>query len=104
LGFDGSSDSREAVRTVASRAWPEKSAIRVLAILATTISDSPLLPWTPEQAARREADARDRMQKQAEAAVEELLSSGLAATPVITAGDPKLDISPVALSTETTAF
>ena len=29
------------------------------------------------------------MQKQAGAAVEELLSSGLAATPIITAGDPK---------------
>jgi nucleotide-binding universal stress UspA family protein len=62
LGFDGSFDSRAAVHTVASRVWPEKSAIRVLAILAPTISDSPLLPWTPEQVARREADARDWMQ------------------------------------------
>jgi nucleotide-binding universal stress UspA family protein len=89
LGFDSSFDSLAAVRTVASRVWPEKSAIRVLAILAPTISDSPLLPWTPEQVARREADARDWMQKQAEAAAEELRSSGLAATPVVTAGDPK---------------
>jgi len=28
LGFDGSLDARAAVRTIASRAWPEKSAIR----------------------------------------------------------------------------
>jgi nucleotide-binding universal stress UspA family protein len=89
LGFDSSIDARAAVRTVASRTWPEKSAIRVLAVLAPTISDSPLLPWTPEQVARREADAHGWMQKQAEAAVEELRSSGLAATFAIAAGDPK---------------
>jgi nucleotide-binding universal stress UspA family protein len=89
LGFDGSLDARAAVRTITSRAWPEKSAIRVLAVLAPTISDSPLLPWTPEQIAQREASAREWMQKQVEAAAEELCSSGLAVTPVITAGDPK---------------
>jgi nucleotide-binding universal stress UspA family protein len=89
LGFDGSLDARAAVRTIASRAWPEKSVIRVLAVLAPTISDSPLLPWTPEQIAQREASARDWMQKQVEAAAEELRSSGLAVTPVITAGNPK---------------
>jgi nucleotide-binding universal stress UspA family protein len=89
LGFDGSLDARAAVRTIASREWPEKSAIRVLAVLAPTISDSPLLPWTPEQIAQREASAREWMQKQVEAAAEELRSSGLAVTPVITAGDPK---------------
>jgi nucleotide-binding universal stress UspA family protein len=89
LGFDGSLDARAAVRTIASREWPEKSAIRILAVLAPTISDSPLLPWTPEQIAQREASARDWMQKQVEAAAEELRSSGLAVTPVITAGDPK---------------
>jgi nucleotide-binding universal stress UspA family protein len=89
LGFDGSLDALAAVRTIASRTWPEKSAIRVLAVLAPTISDSPLLPWTPEQIAQREASAREWMQKQIEAAAEELRSSGLAVTPVITAGDPK---------------
>jgi nucleotide-binding universal stress UspA family protein len=89
LGFDGSLDAHAAVRTIASRAWPEKSAIRVLAVLAPTISDSPLLPWTPEQVAQREASARDWMQKQVEAAEEELRSSGLTVTSVITAGDPK---------------
>ena len=89
LGFDGSLDARAAIRTIASREWPEKSAIRVLAVLAPTISDSPLLPWTPEQIAQREASARDWMQKQVEAAAEELRSSGLALTPVITAGNPK---------------
>jgi nucleotide-binding universal stress UspA family protein len=89
LGFDGSLDARAAVRTIASRAWPEKSAIRVLAVLAPTISDSPLLPWTPEQVVQREASAREWTQKQVEAAAEELCSSGLAVTPVITAGDPK---------------
>jgi nucleotide-binding universal stress UspA family protein len=89
LGFDGSLDARAAVRTIASREWPEKSAIRVLAVLAPTISDSPLLPWTPEQIAQREASAREWMQKQVDAAAEELRSSGLAVTPVITAGDPK---------------
>jgi nucleotide-binding universal stress UspA family protein len=89
LGFDGSLDARAAVRTIASREWPEKSAIRVLAVLAPTISDSPLLPWTLEQIAQREASARDWMQKQVEAAAEELRSSGLTVTPVITAGDPK---------------
>jgi nucleotide-binding universal stress UspA family protein len=89
LGFDGSFDARAAVHTIASREWPEKSAIRVIAILAPTISDSPLLPWTPEQIAQREASAREWMQKQVEAAAEELRSSGLAVTPVITAGDPK---------------
>jgi nucleotide-binding universal stress UspA family protein len=89
LGFDGSLDTRAAVRTIASREWPEKSAIRVLAVLAPTISDSPLLPWTPEQIAQRETSARDWMQKQVEAAAEELRSSGLAVTPVITAGNPK---------------
>ena len=89
LGFDGSLDARAAVRTIASREWPEKSEIRVLAVLAPTISDSPLLPWTPEQVAQREASARDWMQKQVEVAEEELRSSGLAVTPVITAGDPK---------------
>jgi nucleotide-binding universal stress UspA family protein len=89
LGFDGSLDARAAVRTIASRAWPEKSAIRVLAVLAPAISASPLLPWTPEQIAQREASVRDWMQKQVEAAAEELRSSGLAVTQVITAGDPK---------------
>jgi nucleotide-binding universal stress UspA family protein len=89
LGFDGSLDACAAVRTIASRKWPGKSAIRVLAILAPTISDSPLLPWTPEQIAQREASAREWMQKQVDAAAEELRSSGLAVTPVITAGDPK---------------
>jgi nucleotide-binding universal stress UspA family protein len=89
LGFDGSIDARAAVHTIASRAWPEKSAIRVLAVLAPTISDSPLLPWTPEQIAQREASVRDWMQKQVETAAEELRSSGLTVTPVITAGDPK---------------
>jgi nucleotide-binding universal stress UspA family protein len=89
LGFDGSLDARAAVRTIASRAWPEKSEIRVLAVLPPTISDSPLLPWTPEQIAQREASARDWMQKQVGAAAEELRSSGLAVTPVITAGNPK---------------
>ncbi len=89
LGFDNSLDARAAVRTIASREWPEKSAIRVLAVLAPTISGSPLLPWTPEQIAQREASARDWMQKQIEAVAEELRSSGLTVTPVITAGDPK---------------
>jgi nucleotide-binding universal stress UspA family protein len=89
LGFDGSLDARAAVRTIASRALPDKSAVQVLAVLAPAISDSPLLPWTPEQIARREADARDWMQKQVEAAADELRSSGLAATTVITTGDPK---------------
>jgi nucleotide-binding universal stress UspA family protein len=89
LGFDGSIDAGAAVSTIASREWPEKSAVRVLAVLAPTISDSPLLPWTPEQIAQREASARDWMRKQVEAAAEELRSTGLAVTPVITAGDPK---------------
>jgi nucleotide-binding universal stress UspA family protein len=89
LGFDGSLDARAAVRTIASREWPEKSAIRVLAILAPTISDFTSLPLTPEQTAQREVSAREWMQRQVEAAVEELRSSGLTATPVITAGDPK---------------
>jgi nucleotide-binding universal stress UspA family protein len=89
LGFDGSLDARAAVHTIASREWPEKSAIRILAVLAPPISDSPLLPWTPEQIALREASARDWMQKQVAAAAEELRSSGLAVTPMITAGDPK---------------
>jgi nucleotide-binding universal stress UspA family protein len=89
LGFDGSLDARAAVRTIASRRWPEKSEIRVLAVLPPSISDSPLLPWPPEQIARREASAREWMQKQVEAAAEELRSSGLTVTPVITAGDPK---------------
>jgi len=89
LGFDSSLDARAAVHTIASREWPEKSAIRVLAVLAPTISDSPLLPWTPEQIAQREASARDWMQKQVEAAEEELRSSGLTVTSVITAGNPK---------------
>jgi nucleotide-binding universal stress UspA family protein len=89
LGFDSSLDARAAVRTIASRAWPEKSAIRVFAVLPQAISDSPLLPWTPEQIAQREASAREWMQKQVEAAAEELRSSGLAVTPVISMGDPK---------------
>jgi nucleotide-binding universal stress UspA family protein len=89
LGFDSSLDARAAVHTIASREWPEKSAIRVLAVLAPTISDSPLLPWTPEQIAQREASARDWMQKQVEAAEEELRSSSLTVTSVITAGNPK---------------
>ena len=89
LGFDGSLDARAAVRTIASREWPEQSEIRVLAVLAPTISDSPLLPWTPEQVAQREASVRDWMQKQVEMSEEELRSSGLAVTSVITAGDPK---------------
>jgi nucleotide-binding universal stress UspA family protein len=89
LGFDGSLDARAAVRTIASRKWPEKSEIRVLAVLAPTISDFTSLPLTPEQIAQREASARDWMQKQVEAAAEELRSSGLTVTPVITAGDPK---------------
>ena len=89
LGFDGSLDARAAVNTIASREWPEKSAVRVLAVLAPAISDFPLLPWTPEQIAQREASVREWMQKQVEAAVEELRSSGLEVMPVITAGDPK---------------
>jgi nucleotide-binding universal stress UspA family protein len=89
FGFDGSIDARAAVRTIASREWPEKSAIRVLAVLAPPISDSLLLPWTPGQIAQREASARDWMQKQIGAAAEELRSSGLAVTPAIIAGDPK---------------
>jgi nucleotide-binding universal stress UspA family protein len=89
LGFDGSIDARAAIRTIASRTWPEKSLVRVLAVLTPTISDSPLLPWTPEQIAQREASAREWMQKQVEAAAEELRSSGLAVTPVISMGDPK---------------
>jgi nucleotide-binding universal stress UspA family protein len=89
LGFDSSLDARAAVRTIASRVWPEKSAVRALAVLPPALSESPLLPWTPEQLAQREASAREWMQKQVEAAAEELRSSGLAATPVITTGDPK---------------
>lgn len=89
MGFDGSLDARAAVHTIASREWPEKSAIRVLAVLTPTISDIPPLPWTPGQIAQREASAREWMQKQVEAAAEELRSSGLAVMPVITAGDPK---------------
>ncbi len=89
LGFDGSIDASAAVSTIASREWPEKSAARVLAVLAPTISDSPLLPWTPEQIAQRDACARDWMQKEVEAAVAELRFSGLSVTPVITTGDPK---------------
>lgn len=89
LGFDGSIDASAAVRVIASREWPEKSAIRVIAVLPPTILDSPLLPWTPEQIAQREASAREWMQKQVEAAAKELRSSGLAVTPVIIAGDPK---------------
>jgi len=89
LGFDSSLDARATVHTIASREWSERSAIRVLAVLAPTISDSPLLPWTPEQIAQREASARDWMQKQVEAAEEELRSSGLTVTSVITAGNPK---------------
>ncbi|MGH9848845.1 MAG: universal stress protein [Blastocatellia bacterium] len=89
LGFDGSLDARAAVRTVASRVWPEESEIRVLAVLAPAISDSPLLPWTPERIAKREADARDWMQKQVDAAVNELRAVGLTATSIITTGDPK---------------
>jgi nucleotide-binding universal stress UspA family protein len=89
LGFDGSLDARAAVRAVASRAWPEKSEIRVLSVLAPAISESPLLPWTPELIAKREADAREWMQKQMDAAVAELRSAGLAVTWIITTGDPK---------------
>lgn len=89
LGFDGSLDARAAVRTVASRVWPEKSEIRVLAVLAPAISDSPLLPWTPEMIAKREADARDWMQKQVDAAVADLRAAGLAVTSKIATGDPR---------------
>src|SRR6185436_4759847 len=49
LGFDCSIDACAAVRTIASRAWPMNSAIRVLAVLAPTISGSPPLQWTSEQ-------------------------------------------------------
>jgi nucleotide-binding universal stress UspA family protein len=89
LGFEGSLDARAAVRSIASRKWHEKSAVRILAVLPPTISDSPLLPWTPEQIAQREASAREWMQNQVEEAAEELRSSGLTVTPVITTGDPK---------------
>ena len=89
LGFDGSIDARAAVHTIASRTWPEQSAVRILAVLAPRISESPLLPCTPEQIAQREADAQAWMQKQVDAAIEELRSAGLAVTPVITTGDPK---------------
>jgi nucleotide-binding universal stress UspA family protein len=92
FGFDGSLDAHAAIRTIASRTWPEKSAIRVLAVLAPTISDSPSLSWTQEQIAQREASARDWMQKQIEAAAEELRSSGLSVTPVIAVGDPKREL------------
>jgi nucleotide-binding universal stress UspA family protein len=89
LGFDGSLDARAAVHTISSRVWPEKSAIRVLAILAPAISDYPLLRWSPERIAQCETDARDWMQRQVNTTVEELRSAGLSVTSIITTGDPK---------------
>jgi nucleotide-binding universal stress UspA family protein len=89
LGFDGSLDARAAVRTIASRIWPEKSAIRLLAVLDPAILDFPLLRWSPERIAKCEADTRDWMQRQVNTAVKELRSAGLSVTSVITTGEPK---------------
>jgi nucleotide-binding universal stress UspA family protein len=88
FGFDGSIDAREAARVVASRSWPEKSLVRVLAVLAPSVSESPLFPWTPEQVARREADAREWMQGRLASIELELRSAGLAAEAALTVGAP----------------
>ena len=58
LGFDESLDARAAVRTIASREWPEKSAIRVLAVLHPddlSVSVAPVDPRTDRSARSQRA-------------------------------------------------
>lgn len=89
IGVDGSAQAQAVVRSVAERAWPAGSEVRVVAAinpsLTTAVASPPVQPWHAAEDADRYAWIREFV----EAAVEQLQAAGLAGSTVIQEGDPK---------------
>jgi nucleotide-binding universal stress UspA family protein len=91
LGIDGSADSAAAASTVADRAWPKGTEVRVVMALDRRLSmalafGTPL-PWAP--GIKQDWDDRTRARHIVEEVANDLRRGGLTATAVVGEGDPK---------------
>ena len=93
LGADGSPDSDMALRSLAGRAWPAGSAVRVVTAIDTLMSLSLAfalsLPAEGDLSGRNETDERALISRMNQAAVEKLLPTGLAVSSLVEEGNPK---------------
>jgi nucleotide-binding universal stress UspA family protein len=92
LGIDGSADSAAAASTVADRAWPKGTEVRVVMALDRRLSmalafGGPLPVWAP--GIKQDWDDRTHARHIVEEVAKDLRRDGLAATAVVGEGDPK---------------
>jgi nucleotide-binding universal stress UspA family protein len=92
LGIDGSADSAAAASSVADRAWPPGSEVRVVMAVDDRLSMAlaygpPLGLWAP--GAKLPAEVKSRARHMVDAVAKDLRRDGLLATAAVLDGDPK---------------
>lgn len=91
IGLDGSKGAHAAVEAVASRDWPKKSEVRLLAV-SDPITPSLIGRFVPpigDLVEEVNEGERERLEKLAQPALQKLKDAGLTAALSIVAGNPK---------------
>ena len=92
IGFDGSSDAQNAVRTVAGRVWPPETQVKLVTAIDDTMRTAiaaRILKLDERVRLRRTDDEHHWLATMSETAAEELRHAGLEATCSAIEGDPK---------------
>ncbi len=90
LGMDGSTGSERALAAILARPWPEKTAIRVLAVVNWRDFPSPMLKAGSRPASEKaRGDLRTWIEEKVESAAERLGRKGLEASQDVLLGDPR---------------
>jgi len=92
IGVDGSPESAAAVAEVASRSWPSKSEVRLIAVndLLTPTFVGRFIPLVGKAIAETNQAEREWLTKGLESSCDQLQLSGLRVSREIREGDPKL--------------
>lgn len=91
VGIDGSPDAERAVEAVAARQWPKGTEARVIAAVDNRLSAvfAPLLPGLGRWVDQGDPDEQSWIRRMAESASAMLSQTGLHASALVLAGDPK---------------
>jgi nucleotide-binding universal stress UspA family protein len=89
LGVDGSAQAQVAVHTVAGRAWPSGSEVRVVAAINPSLTTAVASLTGQRWRTSEDADQYAWIREFVEAAGEQLRAAGLVVSTVIQEGDPK---------------
>lgn len=91
IGVDGSPDAERAVQSVAARQWPKGTEARVIAAVDNRLSAvfGPLLPGLGRWVDQSDPDEQGWIRRMADSARATLSQTGLNASALVLAGDPK---------------